>query len=223
MTFTGGQSVDLFDAPSFSGAFSQAVLPSLDAGLNWWLGRLVVSGAMVVNRAPSAADYTVDRARGLGVKIYAKDLIPAWADDDAADGDVVEFDSIINNGIRGAAVSVSGSGNEACIYYTPGTEGDDSLVYRLRDSRGGITTGNLIVKVNTVASVVENITLDAGKPSLSLIGIPGYHYAVERSGDVAFTSFTQVHDFVAPEGVYVWRDESPLAGNAFYRLRCLTP
>src|SRR5439155_20065139 len=53
---TGGETFDLFDAASFSGAFSVTNLPVLAAGLNWWTDLLGLDGTIAVNRAPTAFD-----------------------------------------------------------------------------------------------------------------------------------------------------------------------
>jgi hypothetical protein len=155
----------------------------------------------------------------LTVKIRAQSLAIAWTDEDAPDGDMVEFDSLAGSGSRGATVTVSGSGNQACIFYTPGADGDDTLTYRVRDARGGQAVGNLLIRMKAVASRVEDITMENGKPLLRLLGIPGFRYAVERSATSGFSSVSVVHEFTASSGVHLWRDETPLAGNAFYRMR----
>src|SRR5205807_132428 len=109
----GGETFDLFDATSFSGAFSLTNLPALGAGLNWWTDRLGVDGTINVNRAPTASDKPYTREKGVTLKIFKTDVMVGASDPDS--GDSASYDTLVSTGTQGATVTEDAN----IIYYEP--------------------------------------------------------------------------------------------------------
>ena len=177
---TGGEVFDLFDAPAFdaNSAFTATNLPSLSAGLNWWLGNLVTNGTIVVNRAPLATGNSFTRLAGQLFKIAKADIT---ANDTDADGNglsVVSMDATTAEGVTLFS-------DDTFIYYTNTANGpDDSFNCVIGDGRGGFATNQVTVNVqSSVAGQVVSIINASGEVTVTFGGIPGTNYIVQTNYD----------------------------------------
>src|ERR1043166_740198 len=210
----GGETFDLFDATSFSGAFSSTSLPALSAGLNWWLGQLSVDGTINVNRAPVAFDKTYTRAKGTSLKIRKADLLADASDPDA--GDSVSYDAFIYSG------SATMTENATTIFYQPASDANDSLQYRVRDTRGGTRTKTISINVVNATGLAQTLTVSGGTVTVSFAGIPDYSYQVQRSTNLV-DWVTRLTTNAPSTGVFQFTDDFNDLGappsQAYYRLR----
>jgi hypothetical protein len=213
---TGGEQFDLFDASSFGGAFVATNLPPLASGLNWWAGRLLTEGKLVVNRAPNAAHTGFSRGAGTSLKIKVSDLLAVCTDADSADGDSLAFDGV-NSGQQGASVTTDGN----YVFYLPANNNSDTLLYRVRDQRGGTNAANITITVVPAGGLAQAIDTSGGGVTIRFSGIPGYLYDIERAEDVNFSvNVTVLLTTNAPaNGQFSFTDPSPPQPTAYYRLK----
>ncbi|TAK92756.1 MAG: hypothetical protein EPO07_19120, partial [Verrucomicrobia bacterium] len=213
----GGEQFDLFDATSFSGAFSATNLPALGSGLNWWLGQLSSDGKIIVNRAPTASDKSYTRNAGSSLMILKSDLLVGASDVDS--GDSVSFDALTSAGSQGATVSE----NATAFLYEPANNNNDLLTFRVKDARGGTVVKNITITVNSSGSggTAQTITPTSNGMEVSFAGIPGFKYDVERAEDVSFTvNLTTLATTNAPgNGLFSITDATPPSPTAYYRLK----
>lgn len=177
----GGEIFTNFSAGSYAGLFSATNLPSLSAGLNWWLGNLANDGTIVVNRAPTAQNKTYTRGKGMSLKIAKSDLISDATDPDSALGDFVSYDSLTSTGSQGATITEDAT----YVYYSPANNNNDTLQYRVKDSRGGTATANIQINVISTEGDAQTISVSGGAATVNFAGIPGYSYLVQRSTNLA--------------------------------------
>ncbi|TAK91377.1 MAG: hypothetical protein EPO07_19825, partial [Verrucomicrobia bacterium] len=213
----GGEVFDLFDATSFSGAFSATNLPTLSGSLNWYLGDLTVNGKIYVNRPPTANNKSYPRSAGASVLILKSDLLSGAGDSDS--GDSVSFDTLTSAGSQGATVSESAS----AFLYEPANNNNDTLTFRVKDNRGGTVTKNISITVDGSGSggTAQTITPTSNGMVVSFAGIPGFKYDVERADDVSFTvNLTTLATTNAPgNGLFSITDATPPTPTAYYRLK----
>lgn len=207
----GGETFDLFDATSFSGAFSATNLPPLGAGLNWWTDKLYVDGSITVNRAPTAVDKTYSRAKNTSLKIQKSDLLAGASDADS--GDSVSYDALVSTGSQGATVTEDANQ----IFYAPANNNSDTLQYRLKDTRGGTVTKNIAISVTNAVGVITITNSAGGSMTVSFYGIPGTDYVIQRSPDLS--AWTDVITNTAPSDGLIQYTEIPPYSPAFYRTR----
>jgi hypothetical protein len=93
----------------------------------------------------------------------------------------------------------------------------------LSDGRGGLATGTVTVNVGVQTSSVNGANIisvapSSGTATVTFAGIPGAHYAVDRTED--FESWTEVaSDVTVPShGIVIWTDNSA-PSSAYYRTR----
>ncbi len=213
----GGEVFDLFDATSFSGSFATFNLPALSAGLNWYMANLNVDGTIVVNRAPTAQDKAYSRAKGLSLKIFKSDLLAGSTDPDV--GDSVSYDALVSPGSQGATVTEDAN----LIYYQPANDNNDTLQFRLKDTRGGTVTKNISIMVTSSTGQAQTITVTGDSAVVTFAGIPGLSYDVQRSTNL--TDWVTLLTTNAPaEGVFSVSDNfsdlgaPPAPSSAYYRL-----
>jgi autotransporter-associated beta strand protein len=212
----GGDTLDLFDADSFSGSFSTMNLPALGTGLNWWTDRLTVDGTINVNRAPTAQDKTYTRSKGVSLKIAKADLVVGAGDADS--GDSVSYDALTSTGTQGAAVTQ----DSTYIFYAPANDNNDTLQYRLKDTRGGAVTKNIQITVVNATGLAQSLSVSGGVATASFAGIPGYSYQIQRSTNLV--DWVTLLTTNAPSGgLFQFTDDfNDLGGppsSAYYRLR----
>ena len=173
-TLTGGEVFDLFDATTFTGAFTATNLPALGAGLNWWTGSLTNNGTIKVNRSPVATNLT------LGVSVGAANTLQIIGGKNSptdADADVLAVAAVT----PGANGTVSFTSTNV-TYTSTNSAGSDSFTYTVSDGFGGTATGT--VNVSTYSAEGFNRLLPVGSISngifnLSYLGIPGTNYALD--------------------------------------------
>jgi len=213
----GADVVDLFDAASFVGAFSTTNVPSLDVGLNWWYGRLLSDGQLVINRAPTVSDKSYIRAAGASLLILKSALMSDASDPDV--GDSASYDTLISTGSQGATVTT----NATAILYEPANNTNDTLTFRVKDTRGGTVTRNITITVDnsSAGGTAQNITPAGGGMAVTFAGIPTLKYDVERADNVSFTvNLTTVTTTNAPaHGIFTIIDNDPPQPSAYYRLK----
>lgn len=158
----GGESFSIFSAPGYSGTFTSTNLPTLSAGLNWYLGRLTVDGSVQVNRAPTAGADAFIAAPSVTLQIPISSLL---TNDTDADNDLLS--AVINlTSTNGITLST----NATHISYLNPNAGSDQFYYTLSDGRGGSSTGvvQIIISAPSVPPSISqpptNQTVIAGKP-----------------------------------------------------------
>jgi hypothetical protein len=216
---TGGETFDLFDATAFSGSFTATNLPALGAGLNWWTDNLGVDGTITVNRAPAASDKPYSRQKGVSLKIAKSDLMVGTSDPDS--GDSVSFDALASNGTQGATVTQDAN----YIYYEPVNDNNDTLQYRVKDTRGGFTTKNIPISVVGGDGQGQIVAVTGGTVTVSFAGVPGYTYQIQRSTNLVDWA-TLVTTNAPGNGVFEWTDDfsdlnvppDPPPSSAYYQL-----
>jgi autotransporter-associated beta strand protein len=214
-TLVGGEAYELFNAPSYSGAFLISNLPALSPGLNWSTSGLTVNGSIKVNRSPIAGvvSFTNDAPNVLQIPIAT--LINLASD---ADGDTLALAGINLTSTNGVALFT----NDTVITYSNYVSVADQLTYTLSDGQGGSATGT----VQIVASPMGRFTVAAGNNgtamSFDFVGSPGWTYFLERSTNLP--AWVTIWTNVAPaSGLFDYTDNfqdlpAPPA-RAFYRLR----
>lgn len=175
------------------------------------------SGLLSVNRPPTAVTDSLTVRPGTttiiaGVKLPLNDTDP--------DGDALVFAGATGPSAQGGTVSVSG----ASISYTPpnGFTGADSFTYVVNDVRGGTATGtvSLTVTNGTQPGVnqVGGISIVEGNALMTFRGIPGLTYTVQRTPEIAPTSWTNIGTAQADfQGKISFTDTNPPPGSSFYR------
>lgn len=97
-----------------------------------------------------------------------------------------------------------------------------SVTRRIMDVAGNTTSQifRVVVSVLPGEGKIEGLARNSGgQPVLSLAGVPGFGYAIERS-DRLDGGWTVLERTAGPDSeVFSFTDESPLEARAFYRLR----
>jgi autotransporter-associated beta strand protein len=214
-TLVGGEAFELFNAPSYSGAFLISNLPALSPGLNWSTSGLTVNGSIKVNRSPIAGvvSFTNDAPNVLQIPIAT--LINLASD---ADGDTLALAGINLTSTNGMSLFT----NDTVITYSNYVSVADQLTYTLSDGQGGSATGT----VQIVASQMGRFTVAPGNNGTAMrfdfVGSPGWTYFLERSTNLP--AWVTIWTNVAPaSGLFDYTDNfqdlpAPPA-RAFYRLR----
>jgi hypothetical protein len=101
-----------------------------------------------------------------------------------------------------------------------GQSGDDEFNYEVQDSYGGVSRGTVTVHVEapmSLAAAQLGSAIGVGKFTLSIAGLPGLPYRVERSGDL--THWTALATLPMPAGgLATYDDVAPPPAAAFYRV-----
>lgn len=225
---SGGEVFHLFDAAggfnagsSFS-IMSLPTLPTQTPVLNWYTGKLTVDGTIIVNRAPTAANYGLTRAKGASMKINKADLIAALmaSANDSGDGDTISYDGLVSLTSHN---NVTLTEDTTTYYYAPSTDAADYCEYKVKDNRGGTVTKKINITVQPFYGSVEIRQDGGGQVTLSFWGIPGYSYYVQRScGDTSsFADLAENNPVTCSDSGLVTFTDTPGQGcnPAFYRLR----
>jgi hypothetical protein len=190
----------------------------LGSGLNWWYGLLMSEGKIVVNRAPVAGNKNYTRGWGLPLTIAISDLLAVCSDQDS--GDAVVFQGV-SNGTSGTTAT-----NANYILYTPSANSSDTLVYTVRDNRGGTKTANINISLAVQqTSSAQSFVVSAGEVTAVFAALRNLHYAVERA---AFSNgpwdvLTGYEDVVTDANSKITVSDTPPEewSSAFYRLKWL--
>jgi uncharacterized delta-60 repeat protein len=179
--------------------------------------RITVTG--VSNLPPVFTDYAANTGFQSSMTLGRAKLLARASD---PEGDPVSFVGVDPVSVRGGAVLLSASG----IVYTPppGFSGPDSFRLNISDSRGGVSTGTVLV---TVAPDPARGGANSNPPRITLLpdgsirvgfqGISGHTYRIQRSADLE--SWTTITTIIAgPPGVLEHDDGNPLQPTGFYRL-----
>ncbi len=211
----GGEVFTLFSAPAYAGVFTNATLPALATGLNWYLGGLTVNGSIKVNRAPlaGAASFTNDAPNVLQIPIAS--LINMATD---ADGDVLTLAGINLTTTNGVTLTTNGG----FILYSNYVSIADQISYTLSDGHGGSAAGTVQIMASPAGRFAGMPVSDGDSMAFQFVGSPGQVYFLERSTNL-------------PVWVTIWTNMTPANGlfnytdtfsdlvvpppAAFYRLR----
>ncbi|MGC3957168.1 MAG: GH25 family lysozyme [Verrucomicrobiota bacterium] len=211
----GGEVFTLFNAPAYSGAFTNAYLPSLSAGLNWYLGDLIVNGSIKVNRAPIAGGVSFANDAPEMMQIPLANLLAAATD---ADGDILTVSGVQLTSTNGVSLST----NAGFILYSNYVSKADQINYTLSDGRGGSVAGTIQIKPSLEGRFASLPQPVGNAMTFQFVGSPGWIYYLERSTNL-------------PDWVTIWTNTAPVGGlfnysdafsdlaaqppAAFYRLR----
>ena len=219
-TLAGGEMFDLFDFTGASdGSFAITTDPALAANLNWWEGLLASEGKLVLNRAPTGVvDHGFTRAKGVSMKIKKADLMAGVSDPDSASGDSASFDQFVYSG--GATLSADAT----YVYYVPAAPddgNDDTVPFRVKDTRGGTVTRHINITVGPAYGLVEIRHDGGGEVMLSFYGIPNCKYYIQRKCGDAGTFSDLTGPITTPADGLIRYTNTPGSGcnPAFYRTR----
>jgi hypothetical protein len=215
----GGEVFTNFSATSYGGAFAATLLPILNVGLNWNLGKLGVNGTIKVNRRPVANLLTFSNTIPAVLEIPLASIIGNATD---ADGDTITLASINLTTTNGVVLTTNGTS----IFYSNNVSTLDQLSYTVSDGHGGLTPGLVnianIVAPTPPAQIIGQPEIGGGSVTLHISGGEGATYYVERSTNLA-TWDTISTNFAPPGGAFDFVDdfhELPVIPlSAFYRLR----
>ena len=174
------------------------------------------SFTVIVNRAPVAG---TDAMIAIASNPASVSLDVLLANDSDPDGHALSITAVSPTSTNGGAVEISGTN----VVYAPaaGFTGQDLFTYILSDALGGTGTGEVVVTVfpETYPSYnrIANFSVAPGRVGMSLLGIPGKTYKLERSEDLV--GWAEVGQVSAPADGWVhFADLAPPAGGAFYRV-----
>ncbi|MEY4384883.1 MAG: hypothetical protein RLY20_166 [Verrucomicrobiota bacterium] len=220
-TLTGGEVFDLFDATSFSGAFTATNLPALGAGLNWFTDTLATSGSIKVNRAPVATNPTLGVSAGGSVSLT---IIGGKFSPTDADGDTLAVTGV-TQGANGSVTFTS----TGVTYTSTGAAGTDSFTYTVSDGFGGTATGTVSVTVSSGGGSFNQLAatpIAGGNLQFTYLGIPGTNYALEVTHSLTppiTWSPLQTNPANGIGSILFTNTPSLSPTNDFYRTRYIAP
>jgi hypothetical protein len=138
---------------------------------------------------------------------------------DPDSGDSVSFDALASNGTQSATVTQDAN----FIYYEPVNDNNDTL--RVKDTRGGFTTRNIPITLVSGDGQSQIVSVTGGAVTVSLAGVPGYTYQIQRSTNLVDWA-TLVTTNAPANGVFEWTDNfsdlnvppNPPPSSAYYQL-----
>lgn len=215
---TGGEVFTHFVAPAYSGAFAANILPTLNAGLNWYTGDLTADGTIKVNRRPVTNPLTFTNIAPSVLQIPFATLTSNATD---ADGDTITFSGVNLTTTNGITLTT----NVSSLTYSNLASVTDQLSYTITDGRGGSTTGivNVVnIGITPSAQFTNSPSANGGSVTLHFTGTPGWPYYLERSTNLM--DWATISTNVAPPNGLVdhtddFHDLAAPASAAFYRLR----
>jgi hypothetical protein len=145
------------------------------------------------------------------VKLLVNDFDP--------DGDAFSFLSAFAPSVANGTVTF----DSTTVTYTPPASftGSNFFNYTIQDVRGGVGTGKVIVLVRPdgpTFNIISISTTNSGASfTITLSGIPGYTYSVQRATAVTGPWATVGSVFIPVGGVTTFYDPSPPPGIGFYR------
>ena len=175
-----GDSVKLFDAANYAGAFDTLQLPTLLPGLAWNASSLPVDGTIRVQQL-NIGTYATATATDQSHTILAADLLNVC---NSPDGHALSITGVGATSLKGGTILWNGS----TIVYTPakGTSGVDTLFYTVTDSTGAAAQGSITVNITgpAVHPAISGVTVDANTARLQILGLPNTTYQVQSSTDL---------------------------------------
>jgi len=144
----------------------------------------------IANVAPVAIPHSFTRSPNLTFKIALTDLLAGASD---VNHDALSVSGVDTPSVGGADVTA----DSAYVFYTPNSAGTgDTFTYQISDGHGG--TASSIVTINVAAhdSGSPSISLSGATVSVTLFGIPGVQYDVQRS--LNFSSWTTLSTSLTP-------------------------
>jgi hypothetical protein len=175
------------------------------------------------------------RGPGAGIKIHVSNLLTA---DSAWDDYTLTYVSCGSTTVNGVSLAISGSGSNTLIVYpSSAANSADSFQYTISDSHGDTWTGTVNLTLNlTLSGQQATISVSGAVATMTFLGVPSYHYAVQRAtdlsgqgnwADITVTSSNASIDdslgysvLTAPTGgAFAATDHSAPGSSAYYRLR----
>lgn len=212
-----GDTFDLFDATSFTGAFSAINLPP-GGTTHWKTANLSTTGIIsFTNTAPVAKNVTTGTAKGNTITLP---IIGAKHAPTDADGDTLTVTAV------GTATSGTSGFTSTSVTYdaTSATLGTNTFTYTVSDGFGGTDTKTVTVIVTAAGSGANIISLTGTVPNITInfAGLPGSTYAVDRSTNL--TSWVQLTTgaTTGTNGLGSYTDNSAPLSSAYYRTRFLS-
>jgi autotransporter-associated beta strand protein len=213
---TAGDGYTLFNAASYSGAFTGLVLPGwADPSKRVSLANLSVNGTISItaNNAPTSAGLNLVTEKG----VAASFPLAKYAGD--PDGDFV---SVQFSAPSHGAVSLSGG----TVTYTPASDftGSDSFTYQLTDPSGAQSVAAAVAVTVSGSggqgASILSVAYEAGTATIKFAGIPGAAYDVQETTTLGGTWTTVGTSITVPisgtAGVATFvRTDAP--SSAFYR------
>jgi len=213
----GGDVFTNFVAPAYAGAFATAILPTLNGGLNWYLGDLTSYGRIKVNRSPAPGPWlTFTNTPGLQLQIPIASLTANASD---PDGDAVTLSGINLTTTYGVTLVTNGT----TIFYSNNANPVDLFNYTISDGHGGSATGAVVIAASTIGQFISPPSVSASSVTLHFAGGPGLTYYLERSINLPPDWVTISTNIVPANGIIDFIDDfHDLSGppsSSFYRLR----
>ncbi len=217
VALTGGEAFDLFDATSFSGAFTATSLPTLGAGLNWRTDTLASDGSIKVNRSPVAANLAMGAPVGGAASLLIIGGKNAPTD---ADADALTV-SAVTQGANGTVTFTSTN----VTYTSTSAASTDSFTYTVSDGAGGTATGTVTVTLTSGGGTFNQLAatpIEGGALRFTYLGIPGTNYLLEvthsLSGEVTWSPL-QTNAANGTGSIIFTNTPSLAPTNDFYRTR----
>jgi len=177
------------------------------------------SMTITFNSPPLAGNDAAWRAPGLPLQIPIAAVV---ANDSDPDQDAFQLSGVSAVTMNGVTLQT----NASHILYPNGPNADDTFTYTIQDAHGGLATGTVFVMVSTnVLGRVTRLQVGTGPAvTVSLAGVAGYPYQVQRATNVQFSGTWRVWNTNAPtNGVFqVFDDFGDLGAapsEAYYRVR----
>lgn len=186
-TPVSGDTFDLFDATSFSGAFTATNLPPGGA-THWLTSQLGVNGTITfTNSAPVAGTLTYGVAQGGVITIAVANGAKSLATD--ADGDALTVSNIgATNAVDFGVAIISGGGASLTYTNTSGSAGSTDLFsYTVSDGVGGLATNSISIRIDPAQGAnLVSATAGGGFAYLAYAGIPGTNYALDWATNITY-------------------------------------
>jgi hypothetical protein len=133
----------------------------------------------IANVAPVAIPHSFTRAPSLSFKIALTDLLAGASD---VNHDALSVSGVDTPSAGGADVTI----DSTYVFYTPNSAGTgDTFTYQISDGHGGTASNTVTINVAEHDSGLTTITVSGVTVSVTLFGIPGVQYDVQRSLDLS--------------------------------------
>lgn len=183
--FAAGDSIKLFDARSYSGAFAAISPATPGPGLVWNTNSLLVNGTLGINTPPVAYPNTLGVNEGQTVIVPARRLT---ANDYDADGDALTIIGV-SNGTNGGIATLTLT--NTVVYTAPIGVAVDGFTYTISDGRSGTAASTVAVSVRGTNLVSPNIVYGPAYDTntsefvVRFAGVPGYTYTIQTSTNLS--------------------------------------